>query len=224
MSTAVHLLNRLPSKVLNFKTPLQVLASHISLPTTLMLPPRVFGCVAYVHLHKNQRTKLDPCARRCLFLGYVVHQKSYRCYDPFIRRTYVTMDVTFLESKPFFPAPTSSLQGETQDKEQKWLHFDWPNSEIVVDEAPSLMPIDPTRLDGPTEHHISSENYTPSLTEPSSLLSLVHANPPLENIFEVSILDTSSNRSDLNTSTGYTLPFKENHGKPPTKYSPDIEK
>ena len=53
MSTTVHLLNRLLSKVLNFKTPLQVLASHVSLPTTLMLPPRVFGCVAYVHLHKN---------------------------------------------------------------------------------------------------------------------------------------------------------------------------
>ena len=82
VSTAVHLLNRLPSKVLNFKTPLQVLGSHVSLPTNLMLHPRVFGCVAYVHLHKNQRTKLEPCAHRCLFLGYVVHQKGYRCYDP----------------------------------------------------------------------------------------------------------------------------------------------
>ena len=135
-----------------------------------MLPPRVFGCVSYVHLHKNQRTKLDPCARRYLFLGYVVHQKSYRCYDLFIRRTYVTIDVTFLESEPFFPAPTSSLQGETQDEEQKWLHFDWPNSEIVVDEAPSLISIDPTRLDGPTEHNTTSENYTPSATKPSSSL------------------------------------------------------
>ncbi|RVX03278.1 Retrovirus-related Pol polyprotein from transposon TNT 1-94 [Vitis vinifera] len=111
-STAVHLLNRLPFKVLNFKTPLQVLASHVSLPTTLMLSPRVFGCVAYVHLPKNQRTKLDPCARRCLFLGYI---------------------------------------GETRDEEHKWLHFDWPNSETMVDEAPSLVSIDPTRLDGPTE-------------------------------------------------------------------------
>ena len=73
VSIVVHLLNRLPSKVLNFKTPLQVLASHLSLPTTLMFPPKVFGCVTYVHPHKNQRTKLDPCARRCLFLGYIVH-------------------------------------------------------------------------------------------------------------------------------------------------------
>ncbi|RVW65735.1 Retrovirus-related Pol polyprotein from transposon RE1 [Vitis vinifera] len=52
----------------------------------------------------------------------------------------------------------------------------------------------------------------------------VSTDPPLENILEVSILDTSSNISDLNTSAGYTLPFRENRGKPPTRYSPDIEK
>ena len=91
MSTVIHLLNRLPSKVLNFKTPLQVLASHVSLLITLMFPPRVFECVAYVHLHKNQRTKLDMCACCCLFLGYSMHQKGYRCYDPSTRRTYVTI-------------------------------------------------------------------------------------------------------------------------------------
>jgi len=117
VSTAVHLLNRLPSKVLQFQTPLQVLASHVSLPTTLMLPPRVFGCVAYVHLHKNQRTKLDPCALRCLFLGYATHQKGYRCYDLATSRLYVTMDVTFLESEPFFSGPNPALQGEIHDQE-----------------------------------------------------------------------------------------------------------
>ena len=80
------------------------------------------------------------------------------------------MDVTFLESEPFFPTPTSSLQGETRDEEYKWLHFDWPNSENMVDEEPSLVSIDPTRLDGPTEQNITLENYMPSATEPSSPL------------------------------------------------------
>ena len=51
--TAVHLINRMPSKALEFQTPLQALSTAISLPTTLMLPLRVFGCVAFVHLHKN---------------------------------------------------------------------------------------------------------------------------------------------------------------------------
>jgi transposase InsO family protein len=97
VAMAVHLLNRMPSKVLNFKSLLQALSTYVSIPTILMLPPRIFRCVGFVHLHKNQRTKLDPCAIRCLFLGYVVHQKGYRCYDPTTKCTYVTMDVTFLE-------------------------------------------------------------------------------------------------------------------------------
>jgi hypothetical protein len=47
------------------------------------------------------------------------------------------MDITFLESKPFFPSPLSNspLQGETNDEAPNWLSFDWakPNdTEIQV--------------------------------------------------------------------------------------------
>ena len=105
MATVVYLINRMPAKILDFKTPLQILSTHISLPSLLMLPPRIFGCVAFVHLHKNQRTKLDPCVVRCLFLGYGLHKKGFRCYDPNTNRTYITMDVTFLESENFYPSP-----------------------------------------------------------------------------------------------------------------------
>lgn len=109
----------MPSKILHFKTPLQMLSSHVELPTVLMLDPRIFGCVVFVHLHKNQRTKLDPCAVKCLFLGYGVHKKGYKCFDPITNKTYITMDVTFLESEPFF-SPTvshSALKGESINKE-----------------------------------------------------------------------------------------------------------
>ena len=73
------------------------------------------------------------------------------------------------------------------------------------------------------KQNTSSGNCTLSTIEPSSPLSLVSVNPPLENIPKVSTLDMSSNISDLNTLVRYTLPFKENHGKPPTRYSPNIE-
>jgi hypothetical protein len=95
-----------------------------------MLPPKIFGCVAYVHLHKNQRTKLDPCAVRCIFLGYAQHEKGYRCYDPATRRLYVTMDVTFLETEYYFqePGSHSSLQGEMINEEQNIDHgYNWEN-------------------------------------------------------------------------------------------------
>ena len=118
----VYLLNCMPLKVLQFKTPLQVIFEHVSLPTILLLPPRIFGCVAFVHLNKNQRTKLDPCTIRCIFVRYATHQKGYRCYHPATKHTYVTMDVTFLESETLFSSSvsTSSFQGEIRDEELNW--------------------------------------------------------------------------------------------------------
>ncbi|KAL6322495.1 hypothetical protein AAG906_009794 [Vitis piasezkii] len=123
----VYLMNRLPSRVLHYKTPLQVFAQHVTLASVIMLPPRKFGCVTYVHIHKNQRTKLDPCVVRCVFLGYAAHKKGYRCYDPTTRRLYTTMDVTFIESENFFTSQSSrsSLQGEMMSEEQNWEN--WPS-------------------------------------------------------------------------------------------------
>jgi hypothetical protein len=85
VSTVVYLLNRMPSKVLHFKTPLQVFSSHVALPTVLLLRHRVFGCMVFVHLHKNQRSKLDPCVVKCLFQGYGLNKKGYKCFDPICR-------------------------------------------------------------------------------------------------------------------------------------------
>ncbi|KAI5314323.1 hypothetical protein L3X38_043499 [Prunus dulcis] len=52
----VYLLNRLPSRVLDVQTPVQVLTHHISVSSMLTLSPNVFGCVVYVHFHQNQRS------------------------------------------------------------------------------------------------------------------------------------------------------------------------
>ncbi|KAI5390562.1 hypothetical protein KIW84_075750 [Lathyrus oleraceus] len=140
LSPTLSLSNTLLVPSLSHKL-LSTLSTFVPLPTIQMLPPRVFGCVAFGHLHKNQRTKLDLCAIRCLFLGYGVHQKGYRCYDPITRRIYVTMDVTFLEFDHFysFVSPNSSLQGETPEEESNWSTFDWfkdidiPSTEVFGD-------------------------------------------------------------------------------------------
>ena len=120
--TATYLINRMPSKVLDFHTPLQVLATFEHLPSVLVLPPRVFGCVVFVHLHKNQRTKLDPCVLRCIFMGYGIHHKWYHCYHPPSQQMYITMDVTFSESEMYYSlAPSNpTLQGETPNDEHDW--------------------------------------------------------------------------------------------------------
>ena len=111
--TASHLINRLPSSVLNGRIPYEVLSTHVSIPSFHNLPARVFGCVAFVHIPQNQRTKLDARALKCVLVGYGTHQKGYKCYHPPTQKYFVTMDVTFYEDTCYFiPHDNTPLQGE----------------------------------------------------------------------------------------------------------------
>ena len=112
MLCASHLINRLPSVPLKGHIPFNVLSEYVSIPSLNTLPARVFGCVAYVHLYKNQRTKLDTRALKCVFVGYGSQQKGYKCYHPPSQKFYVTMDVTFSENSCYFLPPVTPRQGE----------------------------------------------------------------------------------------------------------------
>lgn len=110
--SAMYVTNRVPSSALGYQTPLQVLQAKLkTIPPFPNLPPKVFGCAVYVHVHPHQRSKLDPCAIKCVFLGYASHQKGYRCYHPPTRKMYVTMDATFHEELSYFTINSSPLQG-----------------------------------------------------------------------------------------------------------------
>jgi len=65
------------------------------------LPPHVFGCVIFVHLHAYQCTKLEERAIKCVFVGYGSTQKGYRANHPPSKKFYISMDVTFNEHKFF---------------------------------------------------------------------------------------------------------------------------
>ncbi|KAB2602934.1 hypothetical protein D8674_003939 [Pyrus ussuriensis x Pyrus communis] len=69
---------------------------------------------------------LDPCALRCVFVGFSPHQKGYKCYHPATRHMYVTMDVTFSESEYFYVPVSSSSdpQGESSSDDLKWLDLE----------------------------------------------------------------------------------------------------
>ncbi|KAL0293025.1 UNVERIFIED_CONTAM: Retrovirus-related Pol polyprotein from transposon TNT 1-94 [Sesamum radiatum] len=112
VTVATYLINRMPSNSLQFLTPFDVLHKIVSASTLPNLPPKVFGCVAFVHLHRHLRNKLEPRALRCVFVGYSLHQKGYRCYHPPSRKLYVTRDVVFHEDKMYYSTPESPIQGE----------------------------------------------------------------------------------------------------------------
>ena len=109
--TAAYLINRLPSRILYGLSPVQSLTSFFpSVPILTSLQCRIFGCVAFVHIHSQFRGKLDPRAVKCIFIGYASDKKGYRCYHPQSRRVYTSMDVTFHETDSFYSCP--QLQGE----------------------------------------------------------------------------------------------------------------
>ena len=102
VATANYLTNRLPTKALNYQTPLEALQIHQSIPSSHSLPSRIFGCTIYVHYPKRVRHKLEPRVVKRVFVGYGKNQKGYRCFDPLTRRMYTTMDCEFLETKFYY--------------------------------------------------------------------------------------------------------------------------
>lgn len=96
--TATYLINRMPSQVLDWKSPYEILNGE----NKYIVPPKVFGCVCFVRDHRLTVGKLDPRAVKCVFVGYSATQKDYMCWSPVERRMFVSMDVTFRELEPYY--------------------------------------------------------------------------------------------------------------------------
>jgi len=58
----------------------------------------VFGCVAYSHISKDERKKLDSKATKCIFLGYATQRKGYRLYNTKTATIIHSRGVVFNES------------------------------------------------------------------------------------------------------------------------------
>ena len=58
----------------------------------------MFGCAAYSHVSKDERKKLDPKAKRCIFLGYATQRKGYRLYNVQTSSIVHSRDVVFNKS------------------------------------------------------------------------------------------------------------------------------
>src|SRR5436190_20012099 len=70
-------------------------------------PPKIFGCVAFVHNHAPGLDKLAPRSIKGVFIGHSTTQKGYRVYIPTSRRYIVSRDITIFEKQPFFESVTS---------------------------------------------------------------------------------------------------------------------
>ncbi|RDX90093.1 hypothetical protein CR513_28077, partial [Mucuna pruriens] len=59
----------------------------------------VFGCKAFVHVPKDERSKLDMKTRQYIFIGYGQDEYGYRLYDPIEKKLVRIRDVQFMEDQ-----------------------------------------------------------------------------------------------------------------------------
>ena len=92
-----YLINRTPSKILNGKTPYEVLFGvkpsydHV----------KMFGCLCYAHLKSRSKDKFAPRSRKCIFIGYPYGKKGWKVYDLETNEIVISRDVVF--HKTIFP-------------------------------------------------------------------------------------------------------------------------
>lgn len=91
----MHVINLSPAVALNAEVPdtiwfgKKVRYDHL----------RVFGCKAYVHVPKDERSKLDAKTRQCIFIGYGQDEFGYKLYDPVEKKVVRSRDVKFIEDQ-----------------------------------------------------------------------------------------------------------------------------
>ena len=118
VATAVHILNRAPTSAVPHKTPYEAYFGRT--PSVAHL--RIFGCDAYAHVPKKDRSKFDAKSRKLIHVGYNSISASYRLYDPEHRRLEHSRDVIFDESSVLEAAPRP--EGDTTQEPTLSNHSD----------------------------------------------------------------------------------------------------
>eukprot|EP00253_Pinus_taeda_P031557 PITA_31557 len=92
-NTVVYLQKRSPHRVLGNMT----LEEAFTGEKPHLAHLRIFGCLTYSYIPKEQRTKLEPMAEKGIFMGYSETSKAYRIFIPSKRRVVNRRDVKFEE-------------------------------------------------------------------------------------------------------------------------------
>ncbi|GJZ55387.1 integrase [Tanacetum coccineum] len=103
---ASYVINRLPPWPGKDKSPFEIL--YETKPNVNYF--RVFGSVCYVHIVKNKRTKLDPKAKKCVFVGYDPCRKGWKCMDPETKKFVTSRDVVFDEASSFYAHQKNTVE------------------------------------------------------------------------------------------------------------------
>ncbi|KAM2632205.1 hypothetical protein EV1_022967 [Malus domestica] len=121
-TTALYLINRLPISKLS-QSPWELLFHNVPDYSRL----KVFGCLCFPWLKPYVPSKLDGKSTKCVFLGYSLQHKGYRCLDPQTQRVYISRHVIFDETTFPFSASSHSVLSDSSSSS--------PNFDLVFSQS-----------------------------------------------------------------------------------------
>ncbi|GKD41947.1 ribonuclease H-like domain-containing protein [Tanacetum coccineum] len=107
--TAVYLINRLPSSVLNGKSPFYLVYGRE--PNLSHL--RSFGCLCYAGIVKES-DKFSSRSEKCVLIGYAGGKKAYKLFSLESRNVLYSRDVKFYET--VFPYKMGSIKTGSENE------------------------------------------------------------------------------------------------------------
>ena len=93
VNMACYIINRSPRVALDGKVAEEVWIGQ-EVDYSFM---RIFGCLTYVHISSEDRSKLDPKSKKCIFFNYEKGVKGYKLWDPVAQKVMISRDVIFDE-------------------------------------------------------------------------------------------------------------------------------
>lgn len=174
MLAAAHLINMMPTKVLNGRKPYECLyrkpPSYDEIKTS--------GCLCFVHHARRNRDKFGMRSKRCVFVGYPFGKKGWKLYDMERNEFLVSRDVVFDETcYPFAEKVVeqmqaiSPLRGVADHDEQL-------TDEILVERGRSEPPI-PTHT---VEQRMETEKETKQVEETPVIAPVVEQSATKEQL------------------------------------------
>ena len=168
-STAVYLINRMPTQTLNLSSPFDLI---------FQTPPnysklKIFGCLCYPWLRPYSSHKLEPRSIPCVFLGYSLSQSAYLCLDPTTSKTYVSRHVQFVET--IFPYAIRQIPYHNPTTPDV---SDWIPPALTIPIHPPVQPPSYTPEDRAPELAPTADPVTNTSTVPQSSALVVQPSPP----------------------------------------------
>ncbi|KAM1411401.1 hypothetical protein COP1_024098 [Malus domestica] len=156
--TAVYLINRMPTTILQNKSPFEALYGKLPIISHL----KIFGCSCFPFLSPYNASKLQPKTIKCVFLGYASQYKGYICFDVSRHKYYISRHVVFNELE--FPYKTLLSQ-----KHQ----YSLPQSSSTLSHSSLIPTLDNILVSSSSHCPLSNHNHTVSATPESVPLASI---------------------------------------------------